>query len=112
MKYMLMLASDVAYRADVEDAALETGCGNWSEELSRRGQLLRSEGLRPSTDATTVRVRSGDVLLTDGPFAETKDQIGGFSLIEAADLDEALDLAAKHPWAAVGKIEVRPVWEP
>ncbi|HEV2781096.1 MAG TPA: YciI family protein [Actinophytocola sp.] len=114
MKYVLMLCSDVAYRTDLERAAAETGpaCATWGEEVARRGAMLSSAGLRPATDATTVRVRNGEVLLTDGPFAETKDQIGGFSVIEAADLDEALELAAKHPWAAVGQIEVRPVWEP
>jgi hypothetical protein len=112
VKYVLMLCSDVAYRADLDEAAVQTGCGGWSEEMARRGILLSGAGLRPATDATTVKVRGEEVLLTDGPFAETKDQIGGFSLIEAADLDEALELAAKHPWATVGQIEVRPVWEP
>jgi hypothetical protein len=111
VKYVLMLCSDVAFRDDLEDAAIETGCANWSADLARRGILRGSTGLRPATDATTVRVRGEDVLLTDGPFAETKDQIGGFSLIECADLDEALELAARHPWATVGQIEVRPVWE-
>jgi hypothetical protein len=111
VKYVLMLCSDVSYRTDLEDAAIQTGCGNWTEEMARQGILQSAVGLRPATDATTVRVRDEEVLLTDGPFAETKDQIGGFSLIEAADLDEALDLAAKHPWATVGQIEVRPVWE-
>jgi hypothetical protein len=112
VKYVLMLCSDVAFRADVADAAIETGCGNWTMEMARRGVLRTSAGLRPASDATTVRVRGEDVLLTDGPFAETKDQIGGFSVIECADLDEALELAAQHPWATVGQIEVRPVWEP
>jgi hypothetical protein len=114
VKYVLMLCSDVSYRTDLEEAARETGpaCLSWGEELKRRGIHLSSAGLRPATDATTVKVRGEEVLLTDGPFAETKDQIGGFSVIEAADLDEALELAARHPWATVGQIEVRPVWEP
>jgi hypothetical protein len=111
VKYVLMLASDVAYREDLGDEA-NAGCAGWSEEMHRRGILLAGAGLRPAEDATTVRVRDDDVLLTDGPFAETKDQVGGFSLIECADLDEALDLAAQHPWARVGQVEVRPVWEP
>ena len=109
MKYLLMLCSDVTYRDDLEEAARE-GCGDWPEAAGPRHLL--SAGLRPATDATTVRVRGADVLFTDGPFAETKDQIGGVSLIEASDLDEALELAAAHPWARIGQIEVRPVLEP
>jgi hypothetical protein len=66
--------------------------------------------LRPTTDATTVRVREGKTLTADGPFAETKEQLGGFFLVEAADLDEALEIAAKIPGARHGSIEVRPVW--
>jgi len=112
MKYMLMLCSDVS-RADAQaEAAAMAGCGGRSEEMERRGVLLSAAGLRPSTDATTVRVRGDEVLLSDGPFAETKDQMGGFSLIECADLDEAIEVASKHPWASFAQIEVRPVWEP
>jgi hypothetical protein len=111
VKYMLMLCSDMSFMSDMEAAAM-SGCGGWTEEMERRGVLRGTAGLRPASDATTIRVRGDDVLLTDGPFAETKDQIGGFSLIECTDLDEAIELASKHPWARVGQIEVRPVWEP
>jgi hypothetical protein len=111
VKYVLMLASDFEYKQDI-DEAVQAGCAGWSEEMQRRGILLTATGLAPSSDATTVRVRDDQVLLTDGPFAETKDQVGGLSIIECADLDEALELAAKHPWAKVGQVEVRPVWEP
>jgi hypothetical protein len=83
----------------------------YSEEVKSRGVARGGNRLRPSTDATTVRVRDGDVVLSDGPFAETKDQIGGYDLIECANLDEAIDLASHHPAAKVGSIEVRPVWE-
>ena len=111
MKYLLMLCSDVE-TADAEQAAAAMGgCDGWTEEMTGRGVLVSSAGLRPATDATTVRVRGEAVLLTDGPFAETKDQIGGLSMIECADLDEAVEVAAKHPWAAFGQIEVRPIWE-
>jgi hypothetical protein len=82
----------------------------WVEEMTRRGVFVGGEVLAPSSDATTVRVRAGDVLLADGPFAETKEQVGGFSLIECADLDEAVKVAASHPVARFGMIEVRPVW--
>jgi hypothetical protein len=64
------------------------------------------------SDATTVRVRDAEVLLSDGPFAESKEQIAGFDIIECADLDEAIEVAAKHPVAAFGSIEVRPFWQP
>jgi hypothetical protein len=111
VKYVLMLCSDLAHRDDLAEAAKE-GCGDWTAEMTGRGVLVNSIGLRPSDDATTVRMRDSEVLLTDGPFTETKDQIGGMSLIECADLDEALEVAAAHPWARVGQIEVRPVWEP
>jgi hypothetical protein len=111
VKYVLMLASDVAYKEDLDDA-IRAGCAGWTEDLAERGKLVNATGLRPPSDATTVRVRGEDVLLTDGPFAETKDQIGGLTIIECADLDEALEHAARHPWARVGQVEVRPVWEP
>jgi hypothetical protein len=109
---MLMLCSDLVGGAEDPAAAAEAmaGCGDWSDEMGRRGVLQTALGLRPSTDATTVKRRADEVLLSDGPFAETKDQIGGFCLIECADLDEAIEVAAQHPWARVGQIEVRPVW--
>jgi len=79
MKYVLMLCSDSTVAQDLFDEGIKAGCAGWSEELERRGILLGSTGLRPASDATTVRVRGDDVLLSDGPFAETKDQIGGFT---------------------------------
>lgn len=112
MKYVLMLCSDATVPEEVFQAAIKAGCEGWTEQMRRRGILLDSTGLRPPGDATTVRVRDDRVLLTDGPFAETKDQIGGFSMIECADLDEAIEVAAEHPWAGAGKIEVRPVVQP
>lgn len=111
MKYLMFLCSDVS-NPDYDVAAGMAGCDDWSEEMHRRGVLLGAEGLRPASDARTVRVHAGETLLSDGPFAETKDQMGGYSLIECADLDEALEVAAKHPWARVGQIEVRPAWQP
>jgi hypothetical protein len=111
VQYLLMLCSDEDWADAAAAAEVMAGCGGWTAEMTERGILRDSRGLRPASDATTVRVRGGDVLLTDGPFAETKDQVGGFSLIECADLDEALEVAAKHPWAAYGQIEVRPLWE-
>jgi hypothetical protein len=80
----------------------------WLKDVGER-RVLGSE-LRPPATATTVRVREGERLLSDGPFAETKEQILGFDLIECGDLDEALEIAAAHPVAAFGSVEVRPLW--
>lgn len=104
MQYMLLICGDESAAAHADD-----GCGGWSEEMQRRGVLRGGAGLRPPAEGTTVRVRDEQVLLSDGPFAETKEQIGGFCLIECADLDEAIEIAAKHPAAGYGTIEIRPL---
>ena len=79
--------------------------------MDGRGVRIEGNRLALTTDATTVRVREGDVLVSDGPVAETKEQIGGYDVIECADLDEAIEVAAKHPVAKFGTIEVRPFWQ-
>jgi hypothetical protein len=112
VKYVLMLCSDATVAADLFDEGIAAGCEGWTEQLRERGVLRDATGLRPPDEAATVKVRDGEVLRTDGPFAETKDQIGGFAVIECADLEEAVTLAARHPWAKAGQIEVRPVWQP
>jgi hypothetical protein len=91
-----------------EEESLPTA---WVQEMDARGVRKLGSRLRPVSDATTVRVRGGEVLLSDGPFAETKEQIGGFDLLECRDLDEAIEVASKHPGAKFGTIEVRPLWE-
>jgi hypothetical protein len=106
VNYMLLICGDESAAAHAED-----GCGGWTEEMQRRGVLRGGAGLRPPNDATTVRVRADSVLLSDGPFAETREQIGGYCLIECADLDEAIDIASKHPAAGYGTIEIRPLWQ-
>jgi hypothetical protein len=83
----------------------------YDDELRRSGHHIVSNALQPVQTATTLRVRNGKVSMTDGPFAETKEILGGFILIEAKDLNEALKVAAKIPMARVGSIEVRPVYE-
>ena len=83
----------------------------FGEAMAARGVLQGGERLHMTTDATTVRVRDGEVLTSDGPFAETKEQIGGFYLVDCKDLDEAIEVAAKIPGARLGSIEVRPIWE-
>ncbi len=81
------------------------------EELRKSGHSLVAEALQPVHTATTVRVRNGKLSTTDGPFAETKEQLGGFYLIEARDLNDAIQAAARIPAARLGSIEVRPVWD-
>jgi hypothetical protein len=83
--------------------------GAFGEEAGQAGVILAGEGLEPTSAATTVRVREGERVLSDGPFAETKEQLGGFYLLECDSLDEAIDWAAKIPGAASGSVEVRPV---
>jgi hypothetical protein len=81
----------------------------WLTEMRDRGVTLHGDRLRNTSDATTVQVREREVLVSDGPFAETKEQIAGYDVIECADLDEAIEVASKHPTAWIGTIEVRPV---
>jgi hypothetical protein len=105
VKYALLICGDES----AADHAGE-GCGGWTEEMLSRGVLCDGgAGLRAPADATTVRVRDERVLLSDGPFAETKEQIGGFCMIECADMDEAVEIASRHPAAGYGTIEVRPL---
>jgi hypothetical protein len=93
------------------DGSFVASCHVWADEMQQRGLLVTIGGLQAPGDATTVRVRGDQVLLSDGPFAETKELIGGFSLVECADLDEALEVASKHPAARYGSIEIRPLVE-
>ncbi len=83
----------------------------WQDELQESGHFVVGQPLEPVQSATTVRVRKGEASVTDGPFAETKEQLGGFILIEARDLNEAIQVASKFPPARVGSVEVRPVKE-
>jgi hypothetical protein len=83
----------------------------YDEVLRKSGHYLVSEALQPIETATTVRIRNGKLSITDGPFAETKEQLGGFILITARDLNEAIQVASKIPWARLGSVEVRPILE-
>lgn len=83
----------------------------FTNESKEAGVNLGGEALQPTSTATTVRVRDGKIITTDGPFAETKEQLGGYYLFECKDLDEAIQWAAKIPGAKFGSIEVRPIWE-
>jgi hypothetical protein len=82
----------------------------WVAEMDARGTRVTGNRVVSPAEATTVRVRDGEVLLTDGPYAETREQMGGFDIIECADLGEAIDVASRHPMAARGMIEVRQFW--
>ena len=83
----------------------------YDEELRKSGHYIASDALQPVQTATTVRMRNGRLSMTDGPFAETKEQLGGFILIEASDLNDAIHVASKIPVARLGSIEVRPIWD-
>ena len=114
MRYLLFICDEETAQAvssPEEGAAVMAEYGVFGEEMGRRGVLQGGERLRPTTDATTVQVRDGEVLVADGPFAETKEQIGGFFLVDCKDLDEAIEVASKIPTAKYGTIEVRPIWE-
>jgi hypothetical protein len=93
-----------------EASALAEENAPWQDGWRERGVWLQGDALRPAAEATTVRVRDGKVLLSDGPFAETKEAIAGFDVIEAESLDEAIEVAAAHRIATLGSIEVRPFW--
>jgi hypothetical protein len=112
MKFMLLICSDDAPDVDIATAgaARDESPDSWVDEMDGRGIRLDGDRLCPPSDATTVRVRGGELLLIDGPFAETKEVIVGYDVIDCADLDEAIDVAAKHPMARFGRIEIRPFW--
>lgn len=112
MKYLLIHAADETLFESGPDLGPEeaTRLAAWVEEMVARGVLVHGDRLRPTSNATTVRVTDGDVMVVDGPFAETKEQITGYDLIDCADLDEAIEIASKHPTSSHGTIEVRPLW--
>jgi hypothetical protein len=110
MRYMLWIAGDGAYEPAPDEIAAMPEFVAWDEKLAARGIEHRGVRLRPPGDAVTVRVRGGQVLVTDGPFADTKEWIAGYDVIDCADLDEAIEIASKHPVATVGAIELRPFW--
>jgi hypothetical protein len=84
---------------------------SFTEDITAEGVNKGGEALHPTSEATTVRIRDGELQVTDGPFAETKEQLGGFYLIEADDLDQAISIAARIPASETGSVELRPVWD-
>jgi hypothetical protein len=106
MKYLLLICASES----VEVAPAEADATGWVTEMDGRGVRLAGHRVRPVADATTVRVRDGQLDLTDGPFAESKEQMAGYDIIDCADLDEAIEIASKHPVARFGVVEIRPFW--
>ena len=113
MQYLLMI-----YRNEAEMNAVSAAEGQkmmkeyetFTQSIIQSGNFKAGDRLQPASTATTVRVRDGKILTTDGPFAETREQLGGYYLVEAKDLDTALGISARIPGARVGSIEVRPIW--
>jgi hypothetical protein len=113
MQYLLMI-----YQNEVEYAKNDAATSQkmlaeyqaFTQAIVQSGNFKAGDRLQPTTTATTVRVRDGKVLTTDGPFAETREQLGGYYLIEAKDLNAAIEIAARIPSARIGSIEVRPIW--
>lgn len=113
MQYLLMIYANeaqMAARPPAELSAMSDEYAAFTRSIVQSGHFKGGERLRPTATATTVRVRDGKTLTTDGPFAEAREQLGGFYLIEARDLDEAAGIAARIPGARTGAIEVRPIW--
>ncbi len=114
MQYLLLIyQAEVAAGAAIDDEVMASELASYAaftRESRERGQFLAGEALEPTRTATSVRVRDGQVVVTDGPFAETKEALGGFYLLDCRDIDEAIEMAAKIPAARRGTVEVRPIW--
>jgi hypothetical protein len=113
MRYLLLIYTPESTEPPAPDEAeaMNAAYAAFTRDVRDRGLYEAGEALHPTASATTVRVKDGQTVTTDGPFAETKEALGGFYLINAKDLDEAIETAAKIPAAKYGSIEVRPIWE-
>jgi hypothetical protein len=109
MKYLCLVYSDEQKLHSLPESPKDAECIAYDEKIRKSGHMITGQALQPVETATTVRVRNGKTSITDGPFAETKEQLAGFWLIDARDLDDALQVAAGIPAARVGSIEVRPI---
>jgi hypothetical protein len=115
MNYLLLIYANEAEITDLGENALKKVVGEYTDftkSIVQAGNFKAGDRLKPVSSASTVRVRNGKTTVTDGPFAETREQLGGYYLIEAKNLDEATAIAARIPGARFGSIEVRPVWPP
>lgn len=111
MKYMLLIYGDETALSEPEREACYVESTQLAQQIKSKGQYLAANPLYPTATATSVRVREGKRLVTDGPFAETREQLGGYFLIDARDLDEAIGIAARIPMVRRGTVEIRPVIE-
>jgi hypothetical protein len=115
MKYLLLMYADPSIGSEYSPEELKAVADAWyayMENAKAAGVLLSNGGLDPATTATTLRIRDGKTLITDGPFAETHEQVGGYSLLDCKDLDEAIRWAEKIPTAKYGSVEICPLWSP
>lgn len=111
MKYMLLIYLDEKVLSEAERQACYVESTELAHDIQARGQYLAASPLQPVASATSVRIREGKRMVTDGPFAETREQLGGYFLVNAKDLDEAIGIAARIPMARRGTVEVRPLIE-
>jgi hypothetical protein len=115
MNYLLLVYANEAQTAAMDAAAITALTAEYTEftkGIIQGGHFKAGDRLKPVSTASTVRIRNGKTAITDGPFAETREQLGGYYLVEAKSLDEAISIAARVPGAKYGSIEVRPVWPP
>jgi hypothetical protein len=117
MRYMLIHYIDESRLSwdengqEIEDPDEERALDAWDDEMKSRGILVGGGRLRPVAETITLQVRGGEVLKTDGPFAETKEQVAGYCVLECTSLDEAIEVSARHPTASIGTFELRPYWD-
>jgi hypothetical protein len=107
MRYMLIHTADPDVAAEWDESENWASFSSWVEETVRSGVNLQGRRLRPTADATTIKIRDGELIITDGPYAETKEQVAGYDVLECASLDEALRWAGRHPHSRLGSVEVR-----
>lgn len=115
MKYLLLMYADESIGSNYSEGERQAAAKTWAEfrkEMAASGELVASSGVAPGNNVTTVRVRNDKTMITDGPFAETHEQLGGYFLFDCQDLDEAIRWAEKIPTAKYGSIEIRPLWTP
>lgn len=108
MKYFMFVVEDPTAEPYIAE---EDTIASWVEEMNARGINEKGDRLRPAAEAKTVRRRAGELIVTDGPFTESREVIAGYDILECADLDEAIEVASKHPMARFGRIELRPFWQ-
>ena len=110
MQYLLLIYASEAEEDKLDQEAILAEYGPFTQGIIQSGAFKAADRLKRVATATTVRIRDGKTLTTDGPFAETREQLGGYYLVEAKDLDEAVGIAARIPAAKYGSVEVRPIW--